>query len=548
MVFGRRFLRGAFAALVCLVTIAPAASAESPGAVEHEQIPPDARDDLAMHVVLDGDLPAALETRSGVVKAPDPRAPTQASDPAFGSNLSSVQSDPDAKFTPDRDTQRPDITPTPDPFNPSIAPFERLAAFDAVHADYTLYVESPQPVPLSARSDVAKDGSEEQFFADLEVDVRPGAKVRIPTVGPDARVVHAHAGVAGKDVPLRLWHDGADNWYFEGFSRARVRLVMELTILRSAFGGDFQLDRWSDLPAISPLPANVQMSAAIAAKTIGVSRAMAPRDVVKKMVAYFRSFQDSKDPPNQTGDIYLDLTTSKKGVCRHRAFAFMVTARSLGIPTRMVVSDTHAWVEVHDAKAWRRIDLGGAGHAVGEPKTSGTKFETPPDPFAWPSNANRGEDLSPNSSHASNGGGGGNGNGGDSSTTGPASSSNPSSLASAKPAPSSDSIGTTASSSAKDDRPTSKITLDLADSDARRGGTVKVSGKVTADGDACPNLVVDIFFRDEKHHELSLGSVATDEKGGYSSAIVVPANVPVGDYDVVAHTTGDTRCGAGISP
>lgn len=131
--------------------------------VEHELIQPDPRDDLALKVLLDGDLPAALDTRSGVLHAPDPRAPTAPNDPAFGTGQGPVQSDPDAKFTPDRDTRRPDVSPSDDPFTPSIAPFERLAAYDAIHADYTLAVESPALVALSARSDIAHDGSEEQF-------------------------------------------------------------------------------------------------------------------------------------------------------------------------------------------------------------------------------------------------------------------------------------------------------------------------------------------------------------------------------------------------
>ena len=549
--YARRPARCVLACLIALALTKPAL-ADQPNATEHELISPDPRDDLAMHVVLDGDLPAAIETRSGVLKAPDPRAPTSPNDPAFGSSLSSVQSDPGAKFTPDRDTRRPDVTPTADPFTPSIAPFERLAAFDQISANYTLSVESSATVPLSARNDVARDGSEEQFFADLEVDVRPGAKVRIPSVGPDARVVHAHAGVAGKDVPFRLWHDGADNWFVEGFARARIRLVMELTIARGAFGGELAVDKWSDFPAVSPLPANVQQSAVLGARQIGVSRQLPPREALKKLVTYFRSFADSKDPPTATGDIYLDLTTSKKGVCRHRAFAFVVTARSLGIPARMIVSDTHAWVEVHDAKAWRRIDLGGAGHATSEPVASGPRFQTPPDPFAWPSNANRGEDLSPSASRVSNGGNGNGGNGGgassSSSSTNPSGTSPTPSSALTAPSPSaSGGIGTTPSTSSKDERPTSKITLDLGDVDTRRGGTLKVSGKVTADGDACGSLVVDIFFRDAKHHEVSIGSVATDDKGNYASSIVVPENLAVGDYDVIAHTSGDTHCGAGIS-
>ena len=79
---------------------------------------------------------------------------------------------------------------------------------------------------------------------------------------------------------------------------------------------------------------------------------------------------DSDEPPRGHNDIYLDLALSQKGVCRHRAFAFLVTALSLGIPTRMVVNEAHAWVEVLDPGVapplWRRVDLGGAGRALGE--------------------------------------------------------------------------------------------------------------------------------------------------------------------------------------
>jgi transglutaminase-like putative cysteine protease len=531
-------------AMFFLASSASSAFANPP--IEHELIQPDPRDDLALKVLLDGDLPAALETRSGVLHAPDPRAPTAPSDPAFGTGTGPVQSDPDAKFTPDRDTRRPDVSPSNDPFTPSIAPFERLAAYDAIHADYRLAVESPALVALSARSDIAHDGSEEQFFANMEVDVRPGAKVRIPSIGPDARVVHAHAGVAGKDVPFRLWHDGADNWFVEGFARGRIRLVMELTIARGAFGGEFQIDHWSDLPAISPLPANAQTSANLVAQHIGVSRSMAPRDVVKKLVTYFRAFVDSKDPPSNSGDMYLDLALAQKGVCRHRAFAFVVTARSLGIPARLAVSDNHAWVEVHDAHAWRRIDLGGAGNETSEPKQT-VRYQPPQDPFSWPSNASRGEDLA-RTSATSSGSNSGSQNGGmstsGSSSASSAASASPSSAASAQ---NNSSLPTTATVQAKDERPESKVVMTVADTDARRGSALHVNGSVSADGDKCGNLVVEIILRDDKHHELTVGSVATDDKGAFSAAIVVPQNVPLGDYDVLAHTAGDARCGVGIS-
>ena len=65
--------------------------------------------------------------------------------------------------------------------------------------------------------------------------------------------------------------------------------------------------------------------------------------------------------PHPTGDIYRDLCDSQAGVCRHRSFAFMVTANALGIPTRYVQNEAHAFVEVwFPDRGWQRIDLGGA--------------------------------------------------------------------------------------------------------------------------------------------------------------------------------------------
>ena len=87
---------------------------------------------------------------------------------------------------------------------------------------------------------------------------------------------------------------------------------------------------------------------------------MRPKAVIAKMVEYYRGFQASNDIPNTHGDMFLDLALSKKGVCRHRAFAFLITALEIGIPTRMVVNEAHAWVEVFDGQLWHRVDLGGA--------------------------------------------------------------------------------------------------------------------------------------------------------------------------------------------
>jgi len=180
------------------------------------------------------------------------------------------------------------VLPYEDPFTPSTAPFKRLVAFDTVDASYTLSVRDPRMQAIATHAAPASDGSDEQFYADLVVDLGPGRRVRIPSVGPGAKVVRARAGVGTADVSFKLWKDGAENWFIEGDASTRARLVMELTIPRAAFGGEIGDPGWSDLLAVPRLPPNVIRAANEVAAKIGVSRAMTPRQDVRKLVDYFR--------------------------------------------------------------------------------------------------------------------------------------------------------------------------------------------------------------------------------------------------------------------
>jgi transglutaminase-like putative cysteine protease len=545
----RRLLRRLLLVPVLALVCAAPASADN-GPILHEQIPSDPREDLALRVALDGDLPVAIETKSGVVSAPDPRRPVSSSDPQYASSPPGDHSD--ASFTPDRNTKRPDVEGYDEPFTPSTAPFKRLEAFDTLSSTYQLSVRDPRVVPLPSDATPAGDGSEDQFFADFAVDVAPGQLVRIPSVGPGARIVRARLGHGADDIPFRIVHDGADNWFVEGFGGpARARLVMELTIPRAVFGGVFADARWADIPRIAPLPDNVQASAREVMAAIGVSQSMRPRDVVTKLVAYFRGFVDSDDPPRGRADIYLDLALSKKGVCRHRAFAFMVTAQSLGIPTRMVLNEAHAWVEVHDGVMWRRIDLGGAGRMVNPASNlvpERAVHQPPPDPFQWPQGSERGDDMVEQARERAREGPSAAADGG----AGPAPSSSTSSSGTGDAGdtsmlPPSDSASSSPQGRDKDVRPPASVTAITADSDARRGAPLHVKGEITADGEGCSHVVVELFLRDVRDAKklLLLGTAATNDDGAFDSAIVVPGTMPLGDYDVFARTAGDARCGRG---
>ena len=524
--------------LLALVLSQPAAASLA-GPILHEPIPPDAREDLAMHVALDGDLPAALQTPSGVVSAPDPRAPTSSTDPAY----SQVASDR-STFQPDRDTKRPEISSYDEPFTPSTAPFKRLEAYDAVHDDYQLYVRDPRLSPVVVGAPPGID--DEAFYADLVVDVASDRLVRIPSVGPGARIVRARLGIGAEDLAFRVQHDGADNWYLQAtgaHSPLRARLVMELAVSRAAFGGQMGNPSWGDLPLVPPLPDNVARDAAEVRAAVGVSRSQRPREAVARLVQYFRGFSDSEESPRGRGNVYLDLALSKKGVCRHRAFAFLVTAQSLGLPTRLIQNEAHAWVEVHDGVLWRRIDLGGAGH-MSNPASNALPerpvYKPPPDVFSWPQNAERGDDMVSDARARANPAGQ------------PASSASASSAA-----PGASASGASASTAPPpssgtdhDDRPPSLITLDVADADAHRGLPVRLRGEVHADGEPCAHVAVELWLRDpgmKPPRMLLLGTLATGDDGVFAGGIVVPGSTPLGDYEVVARTPGDSRCGGGAS-
>src|SRR4051812_46292160 len=93
----------ALLAFVALTIFAFGADAQQ-GSVLHEFIPPDPGEDVSFSATtIEGDLPAAIQTPSGVATAPDPRKP-----PADKHTYSGATTDdsPDSTYEPDRDTRR----------------------------------------------------------------------------------------------------------------------------------------------------------------------------------------------------------------------------------------------------------------------------------------------------------------------------------------------------------------------------------------------------------------------------------------------------------
>jgi hypothetical protein len=522
-----RWLRSvAFLALLGAAVVADAQSTQL-----HEFIPPDPAEDLELAATTtDGELPAALETQSGIVRAPDATQP-----PSDAGVYGSDGSD-DPRFQPDRDTRQPEVERYDDPFTPVTAPFKRLRAFDTVGADYTLGV-AERPTRILSVGGTASAG-DDPFFGDLVVDVAPSIPVRIPSVGPGARALKLQTI---PETKLTLLEDGAQNWFVRAEGRARVRLVMELAIPRATFGSELLDVGWEKLERFVPAFAPHTTQAARVFDAIGVSHGMRPKEAVAKMVAYFRAFEPSTEPPRGTGDVYLDLALSKKGVCRHRAFAFLVTALELGIPARMVVNEAHAWVEVFDSQLWHRIDLGGAALDLDGDGNADRPAHAPPnDPFPWPDSAEpaSGQALAQREREQA------------ATTEERANDPAPASSGSVAPATSAETTSPTSSEpsptpAAK--RPPVRVELELLERAVRRGERLRVRGSVTGER-PCGALRVDLVFAPaEGGAERVVGSVSTDANGAFDGAIALPRDVPPGDHELYARTEGGERCGPGRS-
>lgn len=519
------------------------------GPVLHERFEPDPAEDLRFGATTpSGKMPASMETRSGMVVAPDElQGPAGPEVQAYGG--AHTPSSADASYHLDRLTTRPERVKYDEPFRPSVLPFKRLYAFDRLEADLSFGVFDEELSSVEVGG--AVEHTEDAFFADFAVDVVGGVPVRIPSVGPGARIRALHV-----DPPqeVQVLEDSAENWFLEGSYNARVRVVMQLSIERQVFGSTFRNVAWATLAPHAPaVPANIADEAREIAKHIGVSRADPPARAVMTLVDYFRRFRESSDLPKSTSlaDLYRELSLEQKGVCRHRAYAFAVTALSLGLPTRVVHNEAHAWVEIFDSELWHRVDLGGAASDVQEsrPDPLAPSHRAPSDPYSWPEGATSARDLTRSRTQAAS----------ERADRAAGVSDQPSSDRPRRdPSPSKPVDGSTTDGTNSDSWPSAlpssstssvqrsssgmpvvepEVILRLGEKRLLRGHPLQVRGSAQKDGRPCRLSRVDIFVQ-APEGTRAIGSVATGRDGNFDGHVTLPPTTPVGRLQLSAKIAG----------
>lgn len=472
----------------------------------------------------DGTMPAAVQTHSGPVASPDLDHAPEKRAPVYGGS----EGQGPAAFRIDRDTTRPNSVSYTDPFTPAVAPYKREYAYDSVDERLDLVVRDPSLVTLPVGGTARTE--DDQFYADIEAELTDGQATRIPTVGPGARLL---ASRVDPPVPLHFFRDSAENWFVRGDRGGRFRIILHIAIDRAAFGSafaDVDFDRLSRFA--TRVPERLTAVGTAVARQVGVVEGTSAGEAVRILVKHFRSFSPSDDHPQSAGiDLYRDLAVSQKGVCRHRAYAFVLTALAIGLPARFVRNEAHAWVEVFDAYRWHRVDLGGAASDIQYSDDRRVAHVPPRDPFDWPATSDSGQAMADRARSGRAPGQGQSGRG------------DPGAAPARAP--------TDAPGDPDDRRAKSSITLQIHGSEAKRGARLKINGRVEADGAPCGETRVDLVLEPKAAQQggerMQLGALVTGEDGRYEGRVVLPFTVPPGDYEVRATTPGNLVCGQGQS-
>jgi len=498
----------------------------------HERFVPSPAEELALRATTEnGRLPFALSTKVGPVTAPPSQEAADGAEVYGGRASSGTNSAP---YRLDALTGPPDQIRYHDPFRPGTAPYKRLFVYDQVNEDLSLDVRSHSLSSVTDQS--VRTARDEAFFADFFVDLEKDVPVRIVSVAAGARIVALYSE---PERSLEILEDSAENWFVRGTSSERVRLIMQLAAPRRAFTFRAQLGNFRTIESPTPVPRFLEEAARPVLAQAGVSRGLAPSVALERLVNYFRNFHASTQIPVARGglELYRELSLGRRGVCRHRAFAFVVTAQALGFRARMVHNEAHAWVEVFDGEMFARIDLGGAAPELLpvalDPNVP--LYEPDPDPFVWPPGESSGLALGrrmhepPQKAREPSWPG--------SIQAGP----DPNSTLPSSTLPSSAQQSSTPSEQMPKPSSAVVVELKLKAPKIQRGGLLEVSGRAKAEAQSCDHVRVDVFLEGKDGFRQLLGSTLTDKDGQFLGQVTVPRDAPLGQTALVAEVAEPCR-------
>jgi transglutaminase-like putative cysteine protease len=445
-------------------------------------------------------------------------------------------------FRPDRVTELAGTLGYFEVFTPAVAPFKRVSALDAVTLDGAtpvLTVGDPtrRALPIEGLDSLPADGRpRDRFWASVVLDFSEGNVVPLPSVAPESRLLHVELEPAAQ---VSFERDGADNLYAVAATAGgqQVRATYVIDAPRAYFGSALPKATTDALSKeLSPLPDKVQRDALTFARELGLTRGMDSASALTKLVEHLRSFEESKLAPEDTGNILLDLARGKRGVCRHRAYVFVIVAQALGFPARFVQNEAHAWVEVKLPEvSYLRVDLGGAAEGLDPHALKDKPFYRPAVEDPWPrprayeeSYARASRELQ----NAAASAGLTQGNAGD---RGRGDQALKPTLARAQ--------SHARESEMPDERTPVVLSVNRYLPEVLRGQSFEVEGSARKrNGAAVEGLRIEVSLASpDSERAVLLGVAVTDEAGSFRGNFTVPPSIDPADYALVVVTPGDAR-------
>jgi hypothetical protein len=446
-------------------------------------------------------------------------------------------------------------------FNPDVLPFKRMSSFDTVGEDYRLFVGRTALTTLAVGG--ITDKTRDRFWGSVLLKLTPGVDVPLPSVAPDMRILSYEIN---PKIRLEFSKDGADNFFVrsdESSAAGTYRLVFLCDADAGYFAPSLPPGRYTPRMIATMTPPDLKMAvpetqkraAAITLDRLNIDAEMELGSAFNKLVGHFRGFKEGALPKPGSGDIYRDLCDTQLGVCRHRAFAFMVTANALGIPTRYVQNEAHAFVEVwFPDRRWQRIDLGGAALRMEVTGADNKTLHRPraEDQFAKPAayknsytqlegdisglsqqqlaDKKKSLDQAPASGQFEN-----TGNGTGSGGTGPDR---------ITPDP------TLPAVSQDPKKQTPRLEVTLADASAYRGDVLHIEGRVAASGRALPDHPIDVYLSPQGKNganAIPLGRAVSGADGMFRQDFAVPAGLTLSTYEIWLSSPEDAYFNAALS-
>ena len=251
-------------------------------------------------------------------------------------------------------------------FDPSLDAGDRLKrylTYDAITAEYTAYISDTTLTPL----ELSDEQYSNIFRGIIPLRGNIGTPIAVPSVAPNANIISYSSSIP--DVTFDFFKDGADNFYVSS-SNYWYWQELTLTIMTSASSSyyDFTVSPSITLQNIPESvkhtpPESVHSAAAIVIETLGLTGENNVNKIVYTLFDYFSNFTAGDIPTEEEQpNPYLAMALAQHGACYVRSFAFFITANSIGLPTRLVTNECHAFVEVYiPPEGWKMLDLGGLG-------------------------------------------------------------------------------------------------------------------------------------------------------------------------------------------